>query len=232
MKMNHLKSLITAIAIFDMAYVSFAGAEDMICRIRKSRKKKEKEQPDETDFTEDDEDDLDCKWLNEELEEEYYDDEEELTEDTIRRAAHYSAFLIVTDTIFNLPEIRPLLRCLNYEEKEAASNLLSAYIGYLAKCAPDEEQTFPVLMELLNATNADPESHDLDAAGQLLEDSAEEDPVSLLYLMDYRNYQATLKRFDFVDKRRAVEACQVIIRIVMVKLGIHYIPEEAEGTVM
>lgn len=55
-----------------MAYISFAGAEDMIYRIRKIRKKKENEKTDETAFAEDDEDDLNCEWLDDDLEEEYF----------------------------------------------------------------------------------------------------------------------------------------------------------------
>lgn len=231
MKMNHLKSLVTAIAIFDMAYVSFAGAEDMLYRIRKIRKKKENEKTDETAFAEDDEDDLDCEWLDD-LEEEYFDDEDVLTEDTIRKAAHCPADQIVTDTIFNLPEIRPLLRCLKYEEKEAAADLLSAYIGHLAECAPDDEQTFPVLMELLKATDTDPEADGLDAAGQLLEDSAKEQHGKPQYLIDYRNYQIILRQCRCVDKRRVVEVCRIMIQIVMVRLGLSYVSENAEGTVI
>ncbi|MCD8067745.1 MAG: hypothetical protein LUE87_02410 [Lachnospiraceae bacterium] len=42
MKMNQMKTLLTAVAVFDMAYVGFVSAEDMIYRIKKWRKKKKK----------------------------------------------------------------------------------------------------------------------------------------------------------------------------------------------
>ncbi|MCD8131556.1 MAG: hypothetical protein LUE16_09840 [Lachnospiraceae bacterium] len=72
MKMNQVKALLTAVAVFDMAYVGFTSAEDTICRIRKWRKKKKKSKASMLDEDEDfdldwtDDEDFDLDWLDDE----------------------------------------------------------------------------------------------------------------------------------------------------------------------
>lgn len=89
-------------------------------------------------------------------------------------------------------------------------------------------------MELLKATNTDPDPDGLDVVGELLEDSAKEAldetmkegskklPIVPLYLVNYRDYLVTLDLFWYADKHRIVEACRIIIQMVMLKLGIVY----------
>ena len=248
MKMNQVKTLLTAVAVFDMAYVGLVSAEDMIYRIKKWRKKKKKsnasvlDEDEEFDLDWDEDEDFDLDWLEDEdfdldgLDEEddedeadNEDDEDEsegeltvLTKDIIKKAAHTIPVRRIVEIIYEQPEIRPLLRCLKYEEKAATSSLLSAYIGYLADEAPEAEQTFPVLMDLLNLTDTEPGTNHPGLAEQVLEESAEGTDSVPSYLVDYRVYRATLRQFDFVDKRRVVEACRLIIGIVMVRLGIAF----------
>lgn len=227
--MNHLKSLVSAIAVFDVAYVGFASVEDIAHRMRRRERKKRKGCLNEEGRHND------CCGSSEVEEEEPFS-EDELTEDTIRRAADRPAKEIVEDTIFGLPEVRPLLRCLKYEEMEAVEMLLSAYIGYLAENAPDEEQTFPVLMALLEATDVDVPLYEGDIPGRMLEESARENaevrPERPQYLIDYRNYQVTIRLAGFVDKHKVLEVSRLIVRIVMVRLGIDYATGKAEGEVI
>ncbi len=244
MKMNQMKSLLTAVAVFDMAYVGFVSVEDMIYRIRKWRKKKKKssasvlDEDEDFDLDWDGDEDFDLDWLDdedfdldvsdEEDEAGNEDDEDEaddltvLTKDIMKRASHTIPVRRIVEMIYDQPEVRPLLRCLKYEEKAAASSLLSAYIGYLTDEAPEAEQTFPVLMELLNLTDAEPGINHQGLAEQVLEESAEGTDSVPSYLVDYRVYRATLRQFDFVDKCRVVEVCRLIIGIVMVRLGIAF----------
>ncbi|MCD7752120.1 MAG: hypothetical protein LUI10_10350 [Lachnospiraceae bacterium] len=251
MKMNQVKTLLTAVAMFDMAYVGFVSAEDMIYRIKKWRKKKKKsnvsllDEAEDFDLDWDGDEDFDLDWLDdedfdldvpdEEDEAGNEDDEDEaedltvLTKDIMKRASHTIPVRRIVEMIYDQPEVRPLLRCLKYEEKAAASSLLSAYIGYLADEAPEAEQTFPVLMELLNLTDTDPGINHQGLAEQVLEESAVGTDGVPSYLVDYRVYRATLRQFDFVDKCRVVEACRLIIGIVMVRLGIAFVSYDKAG---
>ncbi|MCD8130397.1 MAG: hypothetical protein LUE16_03825 [Lachnospiraceae bacterium] len=255
MKMNQVKTLLTAVAIFDMAYVGLVSAEDILYRIKKWRKKKKKsnasvlDEEEDFDLDWDEEEDFDLDWLDDEVfdldgldeeddedEEGNADDEDEadgeptvLTKDIIKRVAHTIPVRRIVEVIYEQPEIRPFLRCLKYEERAAAESLLSAYIGYLADEAPEADQTFPELRELLNMTNTNPGSDHMGMAEQILEESAEGTGSVPSYLVDYRVYRATLRQFDFVDKRRVVEACRLIIGIVMVRLGIAFDPYDKAG---
>jgi len=102
------------------------------------------------------------------------------------------------------------------EEKilpNAARLLLSALIGFLAAEAPMDEQSFPLMMELLNCMEGEKEDGCQDAVDSLLEDAACNTRRHEEYYSNYQRYQLIQ-----VDKTRVILACRIIINDLLGKL--------------
>ena len=79
-------------------------------------------------------------------------------------------------------------------------------IGYLKEEAPKDEQSFPMVMEMLNYAEGAKEDGDKDVIDILMEETAARTHLREEYFSDYRRYQLMQ-----VDKTRVLLACRVII---------------------
>lgn len=95
---------------------------------------------------------------------------------------------------------------LTEQEQTATRLLLSALIGFLAAEAPMDEQSFPLMMELLNCMEGEKEDGCQDAVDSLLEDAACNTRRHEEYYSNYQRYQLMQ-----VDKTRVILACRIII---------------------
>ena len=102
---------------------------------------------------------------------------------------------------------------LTEQEQTAARLLLSALIGFLAAEAPMDEQSFPLMMELLNCMEGEKEDGCQDAVDSLLEDAACNTRRHEEYYSNYQRYQLMQ-----VDKTRVILACRIIINDLLGKL--------------
>ncbi len=102
---------------------------------------------------------------------------------------------------------------LTEQEQTAAHLLLSALIGFLAAEAPMDEQSFPLMMELLNCMEGEKEDGCQDAVDSLLEDAACNTRRHEEYYSNYQRYQLMQ-----VDKTRVILACRIIINDLLGKL--------------
>ena len=92
-----------------------------------------------------------------------------LSKDSVRQLYTDDAEDFVEDKI--LPNAEKTMAVLTDQEQAAARLLLSALIGFLAAEAPMDEQSFPMLMELLNCMEGEKEDGCQDAVESLLEDA-------------------------------------------------------------
>ena len=99
------------------------------------------------------------------------------------------------------------------QEQAAARLLLSALIGFLAAEAPMDEQSFPMVMELLNCMEGEKEDGCQDAVESLLEDAVRNTHRHEEYYSNYQRYQLMQ-----VDKTRVILACRIIINDLLGKL--------------
>ena len=99
-----------------------------------------------------------------------------LSIDSIRQLYSGDAADFVEEKI--LPNAEKTMAVLTEQEQTAAHLLLSALIGFLAAEAPMDEQSFPLMMELLNCMEGEKEDGCQDAVDSLLEDAAWIKPVS------------------------------------------------------
>ena len=102
---------------------------------------------------------------------------------------------------------------LTEQEQTAARLLLSALIGFLAAEAPMDEQSFPLMMELLNCMEGEKEDGCQDAVDSLLEDASCNTRRHEEYYSNYQRYQLMQ-----VDKTRVILACRIIINDLLGKL--------------
>lgn len=99
------------------------------------------------------------------------------------------------------------------QEQTAARLLLSALIGFLAAEAPMDEQSFPMVMELLNCMEGEKEDGCQDAVESLLEDAVRNTHRHEEYYSNYQRYQLMQ-----VDKKRVILACRILINDLVGKL--------------
>ena len=78
---------------------------------------------------------------------------------------------------------------LTEQEQTAARLLLSAFIGFLAAEDPMDEQSFPLMMELLNCMEGEKEDGCQDAVESLLEDAVRNTHRHEEYYSNYQRYQ-------------------------------------------
>lgn len=90
---------------------------------------------------------------------------------------------------------------------------LSPSHPYLKEEAPMDEQSFPMVMEMLNYAEGAKEDGDKDVIDILMEETAARTRQREEYFSDYRRYQLMQ-----VDKARVLLACRVIINDLLGKL--------------
>ena len=134
-----------------------------------------------------------------------------LSIDSIRQLCSGDAADFVEDKI--LPNAEKTMAVLTHQEQTAARLLLSALIGFLAAEAPMDEQSFPMVMELLNCMEGEKEDGCQDAVESLLEDAVRNTHRHEEYYSNYQRYQLMQ-----VDKTRVILACRIIINDLLGKL--------------
>lgn len=134
-----------------------------------------------------------------------------LSIDSIRQLYSGDAADFVEEKI--LPNAEKTMAVLTEQEQTAAHLLLSALIGFLAAEAPMDEQSFPLMMELLNCMEGEKEDGCQDAVDSLLEDAACNTRRHEEYYNNYQRYQLMQ-----VDKTRVILACRIIINDLLGKL--------------
>ena len=181
--MKYLVLFVKIITVFDLCCLAVYLGGDMISTLI-GRLKKKKQQPELFEFDEDSGD-------------------VPLSVDSIRMAFQCDIPDLVQEKI--LPQAKETMDALTEPEKTAVSLLLRAYIGYLNREGPLDEQNFPLLLELLKCTEAAPDG-ELDIPGRMLTEAAEKSYQQEEYFSDYQRY-----RLMRVDKERVILACRVII---------------------
>ena len=105
-----------------------------------------------------------------------------------------------------LPDAAETMNALSEAEKTAVSLLLKAYIGFLSEEATVDEQSFPMVKELLSYTKGSKEDGEKDAIDCLMEDTVSRTHRHREYYNNYQRYQLMQ-----VDKERVIMACNIII---------------------
>lgn len=88
-----------------------------------------------------------------------------------------------------LPDAAETMNALSEAEKTAVSLLLKAYIGFLSEEATVDEQSFPMVKELLSYTQGSKEDGEKDAIDCLMEDTVSRTHRHREYYNNYQRYQ-------------------------------------------
>lgn len=189
--MSVLIIFIKLIAVFDLLVIAvYFGGDILSTMLNKLRRKPKQE--DSFDFS------LDAATVP-------------LSIDSIRQLHSGDAADFVEEKI--LPNAEKTMAVLTDQEQTAARLLLSALIGFLAAEAPMDEQSFPMMMELLNCMEGEKEDGCQDAVESLLEDTVRNPHRHEEYYSNYQRYQLMQ-----VDKTRVILACRIIINDLLGKL--------------
>lgn len=135
----------------------------------------------------------------------------QLSIDSIRQLYPCDVAMFVEETL--MPGAAKTVEALDKREQTAARLLLCALIGFLKEEAQMDEQSFPMVMELLDSMKGDKEEGESDPVDILLEDAACDTSRYEEYYSDYQRY-----RLMRVDKERVLLACRVIINDLLGKL--------------
>lgn len=189
--MKYLILLIKGIAVFDLCCLAVYLGGDIISAL--SGKWKKKKQPAELfDFYED-------------------SGEASLSVDSIRQLYSGDVGNFVEERL--LPDAAKTMEALTQREQTAARLLLCALIGYLKEEARMDEQSFPMVMELLKYMEGEKEEGCQDPVDWLLEDANSRAHRHESYYSDYQRYQLIQ-----VDKKRVILACRILINDLVGKL--------------
>lgn len=190
--MSVLITFIKLIAVFDLLVIAvYFGGDILSTMLNKLRRKAKQE--DSFDFSQD------AVTVS-------------LSIDSIRQLYSGDAADFVEDKI--LPNAEKTMAVLTDREQTAARLLLSALIGFLAAEAPMDEQSFPMVMELLNCMEGEKKEDGCqDAVESLLEDTVRNTHRHEEYYSNYQRYQLMQ-----VDKTRVILACRIIINDLLGKL--------------
>lgn len=189
--MKYLILLIKGIAVFDLCCLAVYLGGDIISAL--SGKWKKKKQPAELfDFYED-------------------SGEAPLSVDSIRQLYSGDVGNFVEERL--LPDAAKTMEALTQREQTAARLLLCALIGYLKEEARMDEQSFPMVMELLKYMEGEKEEGCQDPVDWLLEDANSRAHRHESYYSDYQRYQLMQ-----VDKKRVILACRILINDLVGKL--------------
>ena len=121
-----------------------------------------------------------------------------------------------------LPDAAETMNALSEAEKTAVSLLLKAYIGFLSEEATVDEQSFPMVKELLSYTQGSKEDGEKDAIDCLMEDTVSRTHRHREYYNNYQRYQLMQ-----VDKERVIMACNIIINDLIGRLYRYDYPHSA-----
>ena len=189
--MKHLVLVIKAVAVFDLCCLAVYFGGDIVSVL--SGKWRKKKQPAEL-F-------------------EFYEDSGEapLSVDSIRQLYSGDVENFVEERL--LPDAAKTMEALTEREQTAARLLLCALIGYLKEEARMDEQSFPMVMELLKYMEGEKEEGCQDPVDWLLEDANSRAHRHESYYNDYQRYQLMQ-----VDKKRVILACRILINDLVGKL--------------
>ena len=189
--MSVLIIFIKLIAVFDLLVIAvYFGGDILSTMLNKLRRRPKQDEP--FDFS------LDTVTVS-------------LSIDSIRQLYSGDAADFVKEKI--LPNVEKTMAVLTDQEQAAAGLLLSALIGFLAAEAPMDEQSFPMVMELLNCMEGEKEDGCQDAVDILFEDTISNTRRHEEYYSNYQRYQLMQ-----VDKTRVILACRIIINDLLGKL--------------
>lgn len=189
--MKYLVFIIKAVAVFDLCCLAVYFGGDIVSAL--SGKWRKKKQPAEL-F-------------------EFYEDSGEapLSVDSIRQLYSGDVENFVEERL--LPDAAKTMEALTEREQTAARLLLCALIGYLKEEARMDEQSFPMVMELLKYMEGEKEEGCQDPVDWLLEDANSRAHRHESYYNDYQRYQLMQ-----VDKKRVILACRILINDLVGKL--------------
>lgn len=188
-----MNPFIQFLIVFDLiCFGAYFGSELFFTALARMRKKPDQKDP--YDFEMEDE-----------------PTEPPLSIDAIRHLFRSEVQEFVRDKL--LPAGQETLAALTGPEQMAARFLFCALVGYLKEEAPMDEQSFPMVMELLNCMEGEKEDGCQDTVDLLFEDAIRRTRRREEYFSDYRRYQLMQ-----VDKGRVVLACRVIINDLLGKL--------------
>lgn len=204
--MSILKILFTAMIVFDVVYFFIYFGYDLCSTIYAKITKKKK--PDPLDFDFEIGDDTDFSLAP------------PLCVDSIRLVYGSRCKDLVTDRIF--PVSKEIADSLNEEDKNSVILLLSSCIRYLNRHAPKHEQNFTMVMEILNAAEANYDPEVRDPIDILMEDGLAVTSRMPTYYLDYQKYRLTCK-----NKAHILTVCKVLILAVLKELyGDYYSPSD------
>lgn len=189
--MKYLVFVIKAVAVFDLCCLAVYFGGDIVSVL--SGKWRKKKQPAEL-F-------------------EFYEDSGEapLSVDSIRQLYSGDVEAFVEERL--LPDAAKTMEALTEREQTAARLLLCALIGYLKEEARMDEQSFPMVMELLKYMEGEKEEGCQDPVDWLLEDANSRAHRHESYYNDHQRYQLMQ-----VDKKRVILACRILINDLVGKL--------------
>lgn len=206
--MKPYKMIFGAIAAFDLAYICVACVEDCCTRLHSRWKKKTgTADNDDLDFIDEDAD---------------FSLAPPLCVDAIRMVSPFHIRELVEERIF--PQAQGLVDALDEADRKAAVLLLTSCIRYLDEEAPQEEKNFPMLLELLNASEANPDPEYQDAVEIMLKQSASGKNPLPLYYTDYQEYKIIR-----VHKERVINVCRVMVSGIIRKLYGNYYDMHVES---
>lgn len=189
--MKYLVFVIKAVAVFDLCCLAVYFGGDIVSALSgKWRKKKQSAELFE-----------------------FYEDSGEapLSVDSIRQLYSGDVENFVEERL--LPDAAKTMEALTEREQTAARLLLCALIGYLKEEARMDEQSFPMVMELLKYMEGEKEEGCQDPVDWLLEDANSRAHRHESYYNDYQRYQLMQ-----VDKKRVILACRILINDLVGKL--------------
>ena len=189
--MKYLVLLIKGVAVFDLCCLAVYFGGDIVSALL-GRLRKKKPQAELFEFYED-------------------NGEAPLSVDSIRQLYSGDVGNFVEERL--LPDAAKTMEALTEQEQTAARLLLCALIGYLKEEARMDEQSFPMVMELLKYMEGEKEEGCQDPVDWLLEDANSRTHRHESYYNDYQRYQLMQ-----VDKKRVILACRIIINDLVGKL--------------
>ena len=196
--MIYLKYIFAAMVIFDVVCIFITFGSDLCSTVyRKITKKKKTDTPDyEFEFDEPDEP---------------FSIAPPLCVDSVRMVYSGNCRELVADRI--LPVEKDISAQLNEQDKESVILLLSSYINYLNREAPQHERTFTMVMELLKHSEPVYDMEDKDVVERVMEESAYKTAMMPDYYLDFQKYKYSCKNKEYI-----IRIAKVLILAVLRKL--------------
>lgn len=136
--------------------------------------------------------------------------------DAIHLVSDYSVQNLIRDRIFRVSN--DIAETMSQQDQEMVTLLLSSYILFLKREAPYKEQSFPMLMELLNNSKSYSDTERKDTIEYLFDDYVKKAELLPDYYLDYQRYKLACH-----NKEHILMLCKVIITNVIRKLyGNHF----------